>query len=293
MLEFRPVTLSDKEWVTELLGYSDFRGCEYTFGNCFCWSEIYDIKICRFKDFFLVKNQDGLYFPAGRGDLREVLHELKAYCKAASLPFYFTTMNKLSMLTLKEIYGERAQVGTSADLYDYIYNRSDLAELSGKKYHAKRNHIARFSENNWSYEPITPENISECSEMNDEWCERNICINNIEDKDKAEEICAVRTGLRHFFELGYFGGLLRVDGKVQAFSFGERLNSDTAVVHVEKAFTDFQGTYPMINKQFVLNNCENYRFINREEDMGEENLRKAKQSYYPCFMEEKFTVNIE
>lgn len=292
MLDFKTPTLSDKAWVKELLGYSDFRGCEYTFGNIFCWRDIYDIKICRFGDFLFIKNSEGLYFPAGRGDIGMALHELKDYCEKNSLPFYFTTMNKLSMLTLKEIYGEKAQVDTSADFYDYIYSRDDLAELRGKKYHAKRNHIARFSENDWSSEPITSENIAECEKMNDEWCERNICINGVDDSDKRDEICAVRTGLRHFAELDYFGELLRVNGTVQAFSFGERVNSDAVVVHVEKALTDIQGTYPMINKQFVLNHCADVRYINREEDMGEENLRKAKLSYYPCFMEEKFSVNI-
>lgn len=290
MLEFRPVLLSDKPWVDELLAHSDFRGCEYTFGNNFCWQNIYDIKICRYKDFYLLKNANGFFFPAGKGDIAEVISEIGRYCKNNNMPFNFATMNKISMLTLKEMYGSRAEVSTNPDYYDYIYSYEDLTELKGKKYHAKRNHIARFSENNWTYEEIDESNIEECKVMNDEWCRRNGCSEN---PDKADEICAVKLGLDNFNALGYKGGLIRVNGAVQAFTFGEQTNSDTFVVHVEKAFTDFQGAYPMINKQFLLNSVSSARYINREEDMGEENLRKAKQSYYPCFMEEKFRVKID
>ena len=289
MIEFKPVLLSDKPWVDELLAYSDFRGCEYTFGNNFCWQKIYDIQICRYKNFYLVKNKNGFFFPAGKGDIAEVIAEIGHYSKENNIPFVFTTMNKLSMLTLKEMYGVKAEVSTNPDYYDYIYSYEDLTELKGKKYHAKRNHIARFNDNEWSYEEINEENIAECKAMNDEWCRRNGCAEN---SDKSDEICAVKIGLDNFNALGYVGGLIRVNGNIQAFSFGEHVNSDTFVVHVEKAFTDFQGAYPTINKQFLLNSVSGVKYINREEDMGEENLRKAKQSYYPCFMEEKFRVKI-
>ncbi len=289
MLEFRPIELSDRDWVKDLLALSDFRGCEYSFGNNYCWREILDTRVCRYKNFYLLRTKDGFVFPAGRGDIAEVLHEIEQYCKAASLPFFFASMNRLSMLTLKEMYGARAEAGTNPDRYDYIYSSRDLSELSGKKYHAKRNHIARFSENNWSYEEITPDALTECLALNAEWLRRNACSGT---EEKSGESRAVQNGLCHFAELGYKGGLLRVGGAIQAFTFGERVNSDTFVVHAEKALTDYQGAYSMINRQFVLHACQEFAYINREEDLGEANLRKAKQSYYPCFMEEKFYVRI-
>ncbi|MGN0618877.1 MAG: DUF2156 domain-containing protein [Ruminiclostridium sp.] len=290
MLEFRDIELSDKEWIDPLLKKSDFRGCEYTFGNNYCWRQIYGIKIARFKDFYIVKSEEGFFFPAGSGDIAEVLSEMKSYCTKNSIPFVISSCGKLQMLTVSEMYGKSAEISTNPDFYDYIYSYQDLTELKGKKYHGKRNHIARFSENDWSYEEITPENIGECAEMNEEWCRRNDCVNNLGILDESS---AVRTGLKNFWQLGYIGGLIRVNGKIQAFTFGEPVNSDTFVVHVEKAFTDYQGAYPMINRQFLLNSVHGYRYINREEDMGEENLRKAKQSYYPCFMEEKFRITIK
>ncbi len=290
MLEFKKVELSDKEWIRELLGYSDFRGCEYTFGNMFMWQDIYDIKICRYKDFILEQNSGGFLFPAGRGNILEAVNTLRSYCAQNGKTLFFSSMNKTGLEFLKEHFGDEIDIMFSEDYFDYIYNRSDLETLSGKKYHAKRNHINRFCENNWSYEAITADNIAECEEMNDRWCEENECMN---DADKSLEICAVKQGMKNFFELGFSGGLLRVDGAVKAFTFGERANSDTFNVHVEKAMRDIQGAYAVINNCFVKENCSEYLYINREEDMGAENLRKAKRSYYPAFMEEKFKVKFK
>ncbi len=290
MLEFREIKLSDKEWIQTLLKESDFRGCEYTFGNNYVWRDVFGLRIARYKDFYIVKASDGFFFPSGSGDLAELLGEISEYCEESGTPFVFSSCNRLSMLTLTEVYGDRAKVSEYPDFFDYIYSYDDLTQLRGKKYHAKRNHIARFSENNWSYEEITPENINECIEMNKEWVRRNLSEEN---PDVAEEGKIVEESLRNFEALGYIGGLIRVNGIIQAFTFGEPINSDTFNVHVEKALTDFQGAYPMINRQFLINSVHGYRYINREEDMGKENLRKAKQSYYPCFMEEKFRVEIK
>ena len=287
MIEFRRPELSDREWILPLLKLSDFRGCEYTFGNNYVWQNAFGLTISRYKNFYIVKSDKGFFFPAGKGDIAEVLSVLEEYCNNAGIPFVISSSNTLSMMTLTEIYGERAEVSANTNDFDYIYRYEDLTELKGKKYHQKRNHIARFSENNWSYEEINSDNIGECIEMNDEWLRRSGTENG-----RAEESGVVRLSLDHFGELGYVGGILRVVGRIQAFTFGETLNSDTFNVHVEKAFTDFQGAYPMINRQFLLNSVHGYKFINREEDMGEENLRKAKLSYYPCFMEEKFTIKV-
>ncbi|MGN0596199.1 MAG: DUF2156 domain-containing protein [Ruminiclostridium sp.] len=288
MLELKRIEMSDKDWIKELLSYSDFRGCEYTFGNNFTWRNAFDVKVARFKDFYIVESNGDFFFPAGRGNVAEVVEELKAYCRSQNRSLCFSSMNKATMEMLSEMYGDIITVDTNRDYYDYIYSAEALSTLGGKKLHAKRNHINRFKENNWSYEEITAQNIDECKALNEKWCEENICVNDLE---KSEESCVVRCGLKHFFELGYVGGLLRANGEIQAFTFGEPVNSDTFVVHVEKALTTYQGAYPMINYQFVNHACKGYKYINREEDMGAENLRKAKLSYYPLFMEEKFIVN--
>ena len=120
--------------------------------------------------------------------------------------------------------------------------------------------------------------------MNKRWCAANDCM--MED-EKLSEQCAVAQAFRHFEALGLKGGLIRVDGEVIAYCMGEPLNSDTFVVHIEKAMSEIQGAYPMINQQFVKNTCQDYQYINREDATGAEGLRKAKLSYYPVLLEEK------
>ena len=163
-----------------------------------------------------------------------------------------------------------------------------LTSLAGKKLHGKRNHIARFKDDeDWSYEPMTAENKQECYDMNLKWCDRRACKWN---EDMSDEQCALNQAMKYFDELHLEGGILRKAGEIVAFTIGERLNSDTYVVHFEKAFPEIQGAYPMINQQFVMHNCQEYSYVNREDDAGDEGLRKAKLSYYPDILLKNYTA---
>ena len=287
MLQFKEIELSDKEWMEPLFRISDYRGCEYCFTNCFVWRNIFDITAARFHNFCILKHGDSFVFPAGCGDTDALISQLLEYCNSKNMPLRFCSMDKSAKQILEEKYPGKFRFDTDEGLYDYVYETQSLSTLTGKKLHSKRNYINRFKQLNWSFEEITPDNIKECEEMSYEWCKLNNCDEN---EEKSEEMCAVATGLKYFFELGLVGGILRVDGKVQAFSYGSSLNSDTFDTHVEKAFTEYDGTYPMINYLMANRFCKNFKYINREEDMGEENLRKAKRSYRPCFMVEKFSA---
>jgi len=114
-----------------------------------------------------------------------------------------------------------------------------------------------------------------------------------DDEEMINEIAVTQNSLRLMKELELTGGLLRVDGEIVAFTIGEPINDDTFVVHIEKAFSEIQGAYPMINQQFVTHECQDYKYINREEDTGAPGLRKAKESYRPVFMVEKGTVTLK
>ncbi|MCL2036323.1 MAG: phosphatidylglycerol lysyltransferase domain-containing protein [Oscillospiraceae bacterium] len=292
-MEFKRPETGDIHWVRELVNLSDFHGCEYAFGNSYMWSYVYDIQIARYKDFYLSKNKFGFLFPAGCGNLRELICVLQEYCCRENKPLRFTNVDCKSLELLRCLYESNClKVSTNRDMYDYVYEFEALSELRGKKLHAKRNHLNRFYENNWSFEPITPENIEEVTDMHNRWCEEKEIYNDI---DKLREAGAVIRGLERFFELGFIGGAIRVDGEIQGYTFGEVMgnkSNDMFVVHVEKAFTTFQGTYAAINREFVNYACRDYRYINREEDAGSENLRKAKMSYCPAFLVEKSQVEI-
>ncbi len=277
--------MSDKEWIQPLLELSDYQGCEYNFTNNFVWKDIFDITVARWQDFYICKYGDGFAFPAGRGDVKGLIARLKRYCRENGLPLKFTSMDKSAKLLLEKEFPDEFEFSFDEGMFDYIYRAEALRTLKGKKLHSKRNYVNRFKALEYIFERITPENIDDCRKMSVEWCRRNNCD---ACPEKSDEMCAVGVGLEHFFELGLEGGLIRVNGEVQAFSYGERQNSDTFVTHVEKAFTDYDGAYPMINYLIANELCEGYEYINREEDMGEENLRKAKRSYAPAYMLEKY-----
>ncbi len=191
---------------------------------------------------------------------------------------------------LEDLFPGKFIIEEDRDLADYIYKSEDLINLSGKKYHGKRNHIKRFKDNNWSFETLTDENMEDCLEMNRQWCVLNDCGM---DESKKAEFCAVKQSFKYYKELGFFGGLLRVDGRVIAYTMAERLNSNTVNVHIEKAFSDIQGAYPAINHEFVFNMASEYEYVNREEDLGIEGLRKAKLSYNPAILLSKYGVSLK
>ena len=282
MIDFQPVKLDDKLWVRDLMLRSGFRGGEYCFGNLYLWKDVYGCKIARMNDYFLAKmghTHPSYIFPAGSGDIYPVLDALWEDSRACGHPF---RMHGLSpeAAQLVEAWKPGALVfEDNRDYYDYIYTAEKLRDLAGKKLHGKRNHIARFIDNNnWRYERITEQNIEDCVRMSRDWSHKNGVIDDI---DKQNEYYAVSIALENFFALDFFGGILRVDDKVVAYTVGERLSEDTMIVHIEKAYHDIQGAYPMINREFVRDYGGAFTYVNREEDMGSEGLRKAKLSYYP------------
>lgn len=289
VFDFRPPRLSDRGWAGELLALSGFRGCLYTFGNNYAWRNVYDIRICRFGDFYLLCNTDHtqgtprFLYPAGQGDIFALVGALKDYCREGGFPLLMSANRGCTELLrshFPEIIAEPCRDG-----FDYIYLAEDLAELKGRKFHSKRNHLNRFYENEWSFEPICADNIPYCREILARWLAEGGA-----DEEKRTEAAVTLECLENYSELGYTGGFLAVSGTPQAFSFGEQAARDTFVVHAEKALPDYQGSYAAINCELAKLLAKTYRYINREEDAGVEGLRKAKLSYHPVFMEEKYFI---
>lgn len=180
------------------------------------------------------------------------------------------------------------QFTADRDYADYLYLRTDLATLAGKKFQSKRNHVNKFKRTyNYEYTPITPDRIQECLDLEAEWCKANNCDQH---EGTGNERRALVYALHNFEELGLTGGILHVDGKIAAFTFGMPINQDTFGVHVEKADTSINGAYAMINYEFANHIPEQYVYLNREEDLGIEGLRKAKLSYQPAIIMEKYVA---
>ncbi|MBS1382807.1 phosphatidylglycerol lysyltransferase domain-containing protein [Flavonifractor sp. DFI.6.63] len=300
MIDFHPPRLEEKPWVDELLRRADYRGCDYNFTNLFVWSRAYHQEIARVDD-FLVTHVCGrmgcsFMFPAGGGDLASVIRKLEEEAAGRGEPLRLVCLTPRQMAELEEFFPGQFTFTADRDGYDYLYEIDRLADLGGKRLHAKRNHINRFMENNpsWTYEEITPESLGECLAMDKEWYRRSLAREGeAEERDLGDEGVALRQAMEHYQALGLEGGLIRVYGEVVAFTMGDLLNSDTYDVHFEKAYGELQGAYAMINREFarwVRGRHPNVRYLNREDDMGVEGLRKAKESYYPDQMVEKHTA---
>ncbi len=293
-LEFSEITITDKQWLEPVFRKNNLNSEEFNFTFCYIWRDIFDYKAARAGEYAVIgsfrENRPATYlYPAGSGDVKPVIDALMRSANENGEKLAFHCVLKEHKAALEVMYPGQFEFRELVEYYDYVYDAESLITLAGKKLHAKRNHIHRFKENNpgWSFEEITPENMPEVMLMNAEWCVQNGCDS---DKSLKQEACSVKNALKDFFALGLNGGLIRAGGRVIAFSIGERLNADTYIVHIEKAFGDIQGAYAMINREFAERFCAGYLYIDREDDSGNEGLRKAKQSYRPVFMVEKFAA---
>ena len=285
MSEFHQPTTDDIKWLKEILNEAQPVSCDYTVGNILGWNNYYGETAARIEDCLVLKVKDNnlFGFPKGKSFETALDYLIKNYDAPS---FYGLTSDECEIIKRK--FPDEYSFIPSENSFDYVYRVFELATLKGKKYHSKKNHISYFEKTfDWSYEELSVKSLAECIDINNKWYEKNF------EKDPfAIEIekNLFDIALNHFDTLGFRGGLLRADGEIVAFTFGEKLNNSTFCTHFEKALTSVRGAYPMINMQFAKNTISDFEFVNREDDVGQEGLRKAKQSYHPEFMVEKFTA---
>ena len=298
MHTFKRPEISDRPWVTELLSKGGSRACEHNFVSIYLWGTAYPQKIARAEDRLVVQMRGGAglsyLFPIGSGPLAPALAAAKEDAVANGARLTLVCITEEQKAQLEEEFPGRFVFEEDRDGWDYLYSAEKLATLSGKKLHGKRNHIHRFCERypDWMFEPITAENLAECRAMEEEWFRQQ------EEEDRANctlrrEREALHTAMDNMEALGISGGLIRAEGKVLAFSLGSRTTADCYNVHFEKAFGDIQGAYTVINREMARWVCSTWpetEYINREDDMGLEGLRKAKLSYYPELLLEKYSA---
>lgn len=289
MIPFKELTVNDRESILRYTLNSPYRNCDLSFSNLCSWRFLYHTVWAEWNGFLLLKfwidDQLSYMIPIGEGDLKSVLQALIEESKAEKSRLCLLGVCEDMRKQLERVMPGKFTCQPERDNADYVYLRTDLATLSGKKFQPKRNHINKFKKTyNYEYLPITSEYISECLRLEAEWCEMNDCD---EQDGTGSERRAIVFALENFEALGLVGGLLRVDGQVVAFTFGMPINADTFGVHVEKADTRIDGAYAMINYEFANHIPKQYTYINREEDLGIEGLRKAKLSYHPVLLLEK------
>lgn len=289
--DFKPVELRDKETFKRFLREDPPEISELTFTNLFIWEHLYHPQWMEWNNclFIILNPQKGPPFglpPVGMGDKSKALDVLCNELKKISPE---VKICRVCEEFLNEyVDNNRYSHIFDRDNSDYVYTTLDLIQLSGRKYHRKKNLLNRFIKNySFEYRSLDMELVECFLDMQEQWCRIKECA------DKPEllvEDYAIYKALTHFEELGYKGGAIQIDSKLEAFSLGEVLNPVTSVIHIEKANPEIAGLYNAINQLFCSNSWSDMEYINREQDLGIEGLRKAKESYYPHHMVKKYTI---
>ncbi len=291
MLEFKPIELSDKDIFREHLAADQPKASELTFTNLFMWRHRYCPVWGQYAGCLLIilRPKEGEPFgmrPVGSGDKREALKALTEYLKEISPKPKISRVCREFVESFADANGY--EILTDRDNSDYVYLSKNLIELSGNRYHRKKNHLNRFvKDNTFEYRSLDREVVNKFLDLQEDWCELRDCLDSA---DLFDEDRAIYEALTNYEELGFKGGAILIDSKVEAFGLGELLNHDTAVIHVEKANPDITGLYAAINQMFCAREWADVKYVNREQDLGLEGLRKAKESYYPDHLVDKFTL---
>ena len=294
MSEFIRLTLDSKPVFDRYLK-DKYNNSESSFANLYIWSDYYHSGYSVIDGFLVILNTspDGrihCYMPYGDGDPGKCLDEIREYIKKKGQPLRITNATREQTEYISRRY-PGSIFKENRNFADYMYLTESLATLSGKALHSKKNHLNKFrSLYNYNYRDITENDFEECIKFSGELISRTRPVGS---NSYEEEMRSIRKAFDSFSYLELCGGLIEINGRIVAYTVGEALNSECALIHIEKADTAYSGIYAAINNEFVVNRWLGYKYINREEDMGLEGLRKAKLSYRPDHLIQKFMCTIE
>ena len=288
MIPFERLTIEQKSTYDALLHRAAHRGCAFSFANLYLWGRQCAARVG--DDLLLFSHFHGktLYpYPICTGSARGAIELLIADSKERGIPLRLSGLNTQDVEDLERWYPGRFRFHCGRDGHEYVYAIDDLADLKGKKYQPKRNHINRFLAEypDAVIRPLDEGTLPDAKNLADRWYQRRT-----DEEDAGMELVALNRAFTHWQALGLEGLVLYVGGQAVAMTMGSFLGEDTVDVHFEKADLDYNGAYAVINRAFARHIREKYpqvKFLNREEDMGLEGLRKAKLSYHPHHMVEK------
>lgn len=260
--------------------------CEMNFANLYVWRNFDHNKLTIINDNLCIHctppNEPAFFYaPIGNNKIQDTIKTcLEAAPRLSRVPDIFVNKNIQCKKGYKMVCDRKN--------FDYIYKSSDLAELKGKKFDGKRNHIKKFMKKySFEYKKLTKTDHKGCVAVLKGWESKKKHLTELAIKSQED---AVNQLFDKFDELGIIGGSLVIDGKIQAFSLASELNHEMADVHIEIANPDYQGIFPTINNEFIKKELLKYKFVNREQDLGLAGMRKAKLSYHPEHMEKKFDI---
>lgn len=290
MISWKPLDYNDKNIINTFLHQKRYAVSELTFTNLLLWQFGHKLQWRIHCDMLLLRMVDengapGFYMPVGKGDLAGAVRTLIS--EAGENNFRLVSLSQRMVDELESAMPDELVFERQRAYDDYIYDIAELRDLPGNRFRKKRNFVNGFErENDYDYHRLDEESIPRVVLSQLEWCENRNCEHY---PQLYKEKIGVLKILEHFDELDYTGAYIEVGGKVEAFSFGEMINEDTVVIHIEKANEAIRGAYQAMNAWF-LREWPDAKWVNRECDLGLEGLRKAKESYRPVRMLEKYTA---
>lgn len=291
IIDFKQITKDEIKTFSKYYDYTTALGCDLNLVNAYIWRNEFNIKFgvvnnTLFKAYF-DKNDEivGYCMPAGKGAKFEISTVFDDAAQRGVTP-KFLMLTTAQRVMLESAYPSKFKYVRSPENQDYIYLSKDLATLEGKKYHAKRNHISKFYKtySDVHFETLDNSNKNDALFVALEWCREN----NV-NTENYEELKAIKESLENFDEFKMNGAVLYVEDKPIAMTLGSEISSIIFDVNFEKGLREYDGVYAVINNEFSKT-LTTYKYINREEDMGLEGLRKSKLSYNPIIILDRFNA---
>lgn len=290
-LPFAIPALHNAHSISSLVADSHGMGNDLSFANLFLLREKYKTQIALQKGFLFrhyggYGRFQGYAFPCGMGDVEWALQQIEEDALSRSRPCRFCLLTETDAALLQQLRPNAYEYTTDPGDADYIYHRSDLAQLPGTTFHKKRNHIARFYRQyaNWHFQPLMSSTLDDARRVAEQWYAARTEVS----PALLHEQSAIHAALAHTHELSLTGGVLYVDDTAVAMTLASFISPDTADIHYEKCLPEFRDAYPIINREMARSlSCT---FINREEDLNQPGLRQAKLSYRPALLLRKFNA---
>lgn len=314
MIKFKDITTADKAIIQRFTLWGERQNCDLSFANLISWRFLYNTQFAIVDDYLVFRfyrgrhlaymmpvakpkeSDDGTMMHVAPCDecSPEVIRKIREDSIAMGHPFLMLGVCNYMRDLIENVFKDDFEIKSDRDYADYIYTREKLANLSGKKLQSKRNHINKFKSlyPDYKYRELTPDLIPQCIELEKQWRAVSKDDGDASELDEglSEELRSMTRAFNRWNDLGLVGGTIWVGGKLVAFTFGCPINQTTFDVCVEKADVSYEGAFTIINQEFVKHLPEQYYYINREEDMGDEGLRKAKLSYKPDILLEKNVI---
>lgn len=290
-LQFEPIILDRQEDYLDVLERCPQKTSDYSFVNLWGWSREYELSWAWDNELVWIRQTvpEPMYW-APIGPWKEVDWAARFSANISKDQPFNRIPTQLMECWEIEI-PDRIQVRESRGHWDYLYNCTELVDLKGNRFHKKKNLVNQFLKKyDFTYDSLTADRIGLALSLQTDWCTWRDC-------ESFDTLAAENRSIQRVLEnwnliKGLLGGLLLVEGEMAAYTVAERLSEDMVLIHFEKANPDFKGAYQAINRMFLAHSGKGFRLVNREQDLDDEGLRKAKLSYHPVDFLKKYQITV-